>query len=188
MDGNGRIGRLLTLLLLHQAGYEVGRYISLDLERIVDESKETYYESLLKSSQKWHEAQHDLRPWWNYFLGMLTAAYKEFELRVGTIRSARGAKREMVRRAVDRMTGRFTVGDLKRTCPGVSYPTLQRAAIRAELDSPRHRYPLDGFKAAATLSRTFPSAPPQRMALGRSKRGEKSQVPGARPRCPMGAC
>ena len=125
MDGNGRIGRLLTLLLLYQAGYEVGRYISL--ERIVEESKETYYESLLKSSLKWHEAQHDLRPWWNYFLGMLTAAYKEFELRVGTISSARGAKREMVRRAVERMTGRFTTGDLRRACPGVSYPTLQRA-------------------------------------------------------------
>jgi len=125
MDGNGRIGRLLTLLLLYQADYEVGRYISL--ERIVEESKETYYEALLKSSQKWHEGQHDLRPWWNYFLGMLTAAYKEFELRVGTISSARGAKREMVVRAVERMTGRFTIGDLKRACPGVSYPTLQRA-------------------------------------------------------------
>lgn len=125
MDGNGRIGRLLTLLLLYQAGYEVGRYISL--ERIVEESKETYYEALLKSSQKWHEGQHDLRPWWNYFLGMLTAAYKEFELRVGTITSARGAKREMVVRAVERMAGRFSIGDLKRACPGVSYPTLQRA-------------------------------------------------------------
>jgi len=125
LDGNGRIGRLLTLLSLYQAGYEVGRYISL--ERIVEESKETYYESLLKSSHKWHDAQHDLRPWWNYFLGMLTAAYNEFELRVGTITSARGAKREMVRRSVERMTGRFTIGDLKRACPGVSYPTLQRA-------------------------------------------------------------
>ncbi len=125
MDGNGRIGRLLALLLLYQAGYEVGRYISL--ERIVEESKETYYEALLKSSQKWHEAQHDLRPWWNYFLGMLMAAYKEFELRVGTITSARGAKREMARIAVERMTGRFSIGDLKRACPGVSYPTLQRA-------------------------------------------------------------
>ena len=125
MDGNGRIGRLLTLLLLYQADYEVGRYISL--ERIVEESKETYYEALLKSSQSWHEGQHDLRPWWNYFLGMLTAAYKEFELRVGTVTSAKGAKREMIHKAVERMTGRFTISDLKRACPGVSYPTLQRA-------------------------------------------------------------
>jgi Fic family protein len=132
-DGNGRIGRLLTLLLLYQAGYEVGRYISL--ERIVEESKETYYEALMKSSAGWHEAKHELRPWWNYFLGMLTAAYKEFEARVGTITSARGAKREMVRQAISRMMGRFTVGDLKRVCPGVSYPTLQRAL--AELKKAR---------------------------------------------------
>jgi Fic family protein len=124
-DGNGRIGRLLTLLLLYQAGYEVGRYISL--ERIVEESKETYYDALYKSSQGWHESKHDLRPWWNYFLGMLLAAYKEFEDRVGTITSARGAKRKMVQSAIERLPERFTIGDLKRACPGVSYPTLQRA-------------------------------------------------------------
>jgi hypothetical protein len=68
-DGNGRIGRLLTLLLLYQAGYEVGRYISL--ERIIEDSKETYYESLYNSSQSWHKGEHDIRPWWNYFQGML---------------------------------------------------------------------------------------------------------------------
>ncbi|OGV98174.1 MAG: cell filamentation protein Fic [Nitrospinae bacterium RIFCSPLOWO2_12_39_15] len=125
MDGNGRIGRLLTLLLLYQSGYEVGRYIGL--ERIVEESKETYYEALYKSSQGWHDAKHDLRPWWNYFVGMLTAAYKEFETRVGTITSARGAKREMVVRAVESLPQHFTIEDLRRVCPGVSYPTLQRA-------------------------------------------------------------
>lgn len=124
-DGNGRLGRLLTLLLLYQGGYEVGRYISL--ERIVEDSKESYYEALNRSSQKWHDGAHDLRPWWNYFLGMLTAAYKEFEERVGTIASARGAKREMVRAAVGRMSGPFTIEELRRACPGVSYPTLQRA-------------------------------------------------------------
>jgi Fic family protein len=124
-DGNGRVGRLLTLLLLYQAGYEVGRYISL--ERIVEESKETYYQALLDSSRGWLEGEHDLRPWWNYFLGMLTAAYKELESRVGTLTGARGAKREMVRSAVMRMTGRFTIDDLRKACLGVSYPTLQRA-------------------------------------------------------------
>jgi Fic family protein len=125
MDGNGRIGRLLTLLLLYHAGYEVGRYISL--ERIVEESKETYYEALRKSSKGWHQARHDLRPWWEYFLGMLTAAYNEFEARVGTIASARGAKREMVRRAIDRLPDPFTIADLRRACPGVSPRTLKRA-------------------------------------------------------------
>jgi Fic family protein len=124
-DGNGRIGRLLTLMLLYQAGYEVGRYISL--ERIVEESKETYYEVLLKSSHGWHEAKHDLRPWWNYFLGTLIAAYREFEERVGTITTAKGAKREMVRQAVKRLPDRFRIAELQRVCPGVSYPTLKRA-------------------------------------------------------------
>ena len=125
MDGNGRIGRLLGLLLLYRAGYEVGRYIGL--ERIVEDSKETYYEALHRSSQGWHEGSHDLRPWWNYFLGMLTAAYKEFESRVGTITSGRGAKREMVQSAIQRLPDRFRVSELQLACPGVSYPTLKRA-------------------------------------------------------------
>jgi Fic family protein len=124
-DGNGRMGRLLTLLLLYQCGYEAGRYISL--ERIVEESKETYYDTLFQSSQRWHEAEHDLRPWWEYFVGTLTAAYKEFESRVGTLTTARGAKREMVRNCVARLPARFRIGDVQRACPGVSYATLQRA-------------------------------------------------------------
>ena len=125
MDGNGRIGRLLTLLLLYQAGYEVGRYISL--ERIIEASKETYYESLYKSSQGWHKGEHDLRPWWNYFQGMLTAAYKDFEARVGTITKTQGAKREMVENAILRLPSRFRISDVQRACPTVSYPTLKRA-------------------------------------------------------------
>jgi len=123
-DGNGRVGRLLTLLLLYQAGYEVGRYISL--ERIVENTKETYYEALYRSSKGWHQAGHDLLPWWEYFLGTMTAAYGEFEDRVGQITTARGAKREMVRNAVRRLPTRFKLADLQDICPGVSYPTLQR--------------------------------------------------------------
>lgn len=126
-DGNGRMGRLLTLLLLYQSGYEVGRYISL--ERVVEDSKETYYEALHKSSHGWHEANHDLRPWWDYFFGTLIAAYGEFEARVGKITSARGAKREMVFGAIERLPEQFTIGELRRVCPGVSYPTLQRALL-----------------------------------------------------------
>jgi Fic family protein len=125
IDGNGRIGRLLTLLLLYQAGYEVGRYISL--ERIIEESKETYYESLYKSSQGWHKGEHDLRPWWNYFQGMLTAAYKDFELRVGTFTKTQGAKREMVENTILRLPSHFRISDVQRACPTVSYPTLKRA-------------------------------------------------------------
>ena len=125
MDGNGRIGRLLTLLLLYQSGYEVGRYIGL--ERIVEDSKETYYEALFKSSQRWHKGGHDLQPWWNYFLGMLTAAYNEFEGRVGAIATTRGAKRAMVENAILHLPTTFSFGELHRACPGISYPTLKRA-------------------------------------------------------------
>jgi Fic family protein len=126
-DGNGRIGRLLTLLLLYQAGYEIGRYISL--ERIIEESKETYYEVLLKSSQGWPEAKHDLRPWWNYLLGTLIAAYKEFEERVGTITTARGAKREIVRQTVSRLPDQFSLREVRQACPGVS-PDMVRLVLR----------------------------------------------------------
>lgn len=124
-DGNGRMGRLLTLLLLYQAGYEVGRFISL--ERIIEESKETYYDALYKSSQGWHEGEHDLQPWWSYFFGSVIAAYNEFEGRVGTITSARGAKREMVYTAIQRLPEEFSFSDIQRVCPGVSFATLKRA-------------------------------------------------------------
>ncbi len=126
-DGNGTIGRLLTLLLLYQAGYEVGQYISL--ERIIEESKETYYEVLLKSSQGWHEAKHDLRPWWSYFLGTLSAGYKEFEERVGTLTTTRGAKREMVRQTVSRLPDQFSLREVLQACPGVS-PDMVRLVLR----------------------------------------------------------
>ena len=78
-DGNGRISRLLTLLALHQHGYEVGRYVSL--ERLIEESREEYYEVLRRSSEGWHEGRHDLFPWLNYFLVILKRAYRELEAR-----------------------------------------------------------------------------------------------------------
>jgi Fic family protein len=72
-DGNGRTARLLTLLLLYHFDYQVGRYISL--ERIFEESKESYYSTLEKSSKGWHEGQHDVMPWMTYFWGVLLRAY-----------------------------------------------------------------------------------------------------------------
>ena len=79
-DGNGRIARLLTLLLLYHHGYQVGRFISL--ERLFEDSRESYYETLEASSQGWHEATHDVNPWMDYFWGVLIRAYGEFEDRV----------------------------------------------------------------------------------------------------------
>lgn len=124
-DGNGRIGRLLTLLLLYQIGYEVGRFISI--ERIIEESKDSYYDALYKSSQKWYEGEHDLIPWWDYFLSTLIAAYKEFEQRVGKITSSKGAKRVMVFAAIEKLPDEFTFSDVRRSCPGISFSTLKRS-------------------------------------------------------------
>lgn len=117
-DGNGRVARLLTLLLLYHFDYQVGRYISL--ERIFEESKETYYETLEESSKGWHQAEHDVFPWMNYFWGVLLRAYREFEDRVGKIRTGKGSKTEQIRKAVDRRIGPFAISDIESDCPGIS--------------------------------------------------------------------
>lgn len=132
-DGNGRMARLLSLLLLYQAGYEVGRYISL--EGVIEETKEGYYDSLYASSQGWHEGQHSLVPWWEYFVGvMLVQAYRDFEHRVGVMSARRGAKRDMIRDVVNRLPNRFRYADLERALPAISRPTIARALreLRAE--------------------------------------------------------
>ena len=117
-DGNGRTARLITLLLLYRSGYEVGRFISL--ERVFEESRQTYYESLEAASHGWHEGAHDVRPWLRYFWGVVLRAYREFEDRVGQITSGRGAKSAHVRRAVQRRTSPFAISDIEADCPGVS--------------------------------------------------------------------
>ena len=117
-DGNGRAGRLLTLMLLYHYGYEVGHYISL--ERIIEESKESYYEALEKSSTRWHQGKHNVKPWLNYFWGVLLAAFKEFEQRIGTVRKGSGNKTQRVREAVMSHTQAFAISDLEAACPGVS--------------------------------------------------------------------
>jgi len=124
-DGNGRIGRLITLWLLYRAGIEVGRYISL--EKLVEDTRESYYDSLYRASQGWHQAQHTLLPWWQYFLGvMLLTAYREFERRTGLITSAHGAKTAQVLIAFEKLPRRFRYADLARACPNVSRPTIKR--------------------------------------------------------------
>lgn len=127
-DGNGRMARLLTLLLLYRFGYEVGRYISL--ERIFEESDESYYETLEASSQGWHDGTHDVFPWMTYFWGVLLRAYGEFEGRVGTLRTARGAKTELIENAVERRIAPFAISDLERDCPGVSRDMIRHVLRR----------------------------------------------------------
>lgn len=123
-DGNGRLSRILNLMLLYQGGYDVGRYISL--EKIIEDTKDTYYEALEASSAGWHEGAHDLVPWLEYSHGVLIAAYFEFEQRVGQMGSGRGAKREMVTECIRHMPRTFRYADVERACPGVSRPTIVR--------------------------------------------------------------
>lgn len=122
-DGNGRIGRLLTLLLLYKAGYKVGKYISL--ERIIEDSKETYYDALHESSVGWHTGEHNIIPWVNYFYGMLLATYKEFESRVGIFKG-RGSKTEQVKTAISKFIKPFSIVDIERSCPGVSRDMIRK--------------------------------------------------------------
>ncbi|MGH7767563.1 MAG: Fic family protein [Candidatus Binatia bacterium] len=132
-DGNGRVSRLLLLLQLYHLGFEVGRYISI--ERLIEENKERYYETLEQSSQRWHEGKHDPWPYVNYLLFILKSAYKEFEERVGQVKSPRGAKTELVEQAVDNMGGDFNLAELERACPGVSRDMVRR--ILRELQKSR---------------------------------------------------
>jgi len=117
-DGNGRVARLLTLMLLYHYDYEVGRYISL--ERIIEGSKETYYEALETSSRGWHEGTHDVSPWLEYFWGVLLRGYREFEERVHVSRDGHGAKTEQVRLAVLRRQQPFAISEIERECSNVS--------------------------------------------------------------------
>jgi Fic family protein len=130
-DGNGRIARLLTLLFLYHFGYEVGRFISL--ERIFEESRETYYESLEASSHNWHEGQHDIMPWLRYFWGVVLRAYGEFEERVGTITKGRGSKTVHIRRVIHRKTGPFSISEIEGECPGISRDMI-RVVLRQMRD------------------------------------------------------
>jgi Fic family protein len=145
LDGNGRMARLLSLLLLYQAGFEVGRFISLEL--IVEETKQGYYDSLYTSSQGWHEGAHNLLPWTEYFLGVvLLTAYREFERRVGTLTTARGAKTAMVLDAIARLPDGFKMVDLERACPNVTREMIRVVLNRLKKEKKIH---CRGFGAAA---------------------------------------
>jgi Fic family protein len=117
-DGNGRVSRLLTLLALYHQGYVVGRYVSL--ERLVEQTKESYYQGLKDSSAGWHGGKHDLFAWFNYFLSNLRMAYREFEERASRERPARGSKADLIAYALENVQGPFGIADIERLCPNVS--------------------------------------------------------------------
>ena len=122
-DGNGRVSRLLLLLQCGHQGFEVGRYISL--ERLIEQEKQRYYETLEQSSRNWHESAHGPWPYINFTLSILKIAYQEFVERVGHIDAPRGAKTGMILAALDRMPREFTVARLQQATPGVSRDMLR---------------------------------------------------------------
>ncbi len=124
-DGNGRMSRLLTLLLLYQSGFVVGKYISI--ERIIEESKETYYEVLQDSSINWHENENDYKPFVNYMLGVVIKAYKEFESRVKLLTEPGLSKIERIREIIKTHIGTITKAELIEMNPDISDTTIQRA-------------------------------------------------------------
>ncbi len=124
-DGNGRMSRLLTLLLLYRAGYIVGKYISI--EKMIEQTKETYYEALQNSSAYWHEDKNDYIPFVQYTLGVIVAVYREFSSRVKLIATSNMSKPERIREIIKETLGKITKTEIMKKCPDISQVTVQRA-------------------------------------------------------------
>lgn len=124
-DGNGRMSRLLTLLLLYRSGYIVGKYISI--EKLISDTKETYYETLQASSYNWHEGTNDYAPFVTYMLGVLVAAYRDFESRIELLTTKGLSKPDRVREIIKNHLGKITKSEIMAKCPDISQITVQRA-------------------------------------------------------------
>ena len=123
-DGNGRMSRLLTLLLLYKAGYIVGKYISVEM--LIEKSKETYYDALQASSIGWHDNSNDYLPFVNYYLGVLNRAYGEFESRIQLLQDRRLSKPDRIKAIIDRRIGKITKKEIMEICPDISKVTVER--------------------------------------------------------------
>lgn len=123
-DGNGRMSRLLTLLLLYKSGYLVGRYISI--EKLIEKSKDAYYEALMESSANWHEMKNDYAPFVKYMLGVIVAAYRDFFERTELMIQKKVSKPDRIAEEIKRHVGFVTKTELVQSVPDVSPTTVQR--------------------------------------------------------------
>ena len=123
-DGNGRMSRLLTLLLLYRSGYIVGKYISI--EKMIETTKDGYYDALQKSSLGWHENNNDYAPFVKYMLSVILAAYREFASRVQIMIESKLSKPERVSKIIEDTLGKVTKQDILDKCPDISETTVQR--------------------------------------------------------------
>lgn len=121
-DGNGRLSRLLTTLLLYKNGFYVGRYISL--ESLIAKDKAAYYEALNKAGMNWQNGNEDVVPFIKYLLKIVLAAYKAFDDRFSIVENKLSAI-EMVRKAVSQKLGRFTKQDIRELCPSLSISSIE---------------------------------------------------------------
>ena len=126
-DGNGRMSRLLTTLLMYQNGFYVGKYISLEAK--IAKDKDLYYDALAQSQTGWHEGTEDAVPFIKYLLGTILAAYKDFEDRMALVETKLPAL-EMVRRASRQKIGRFNKQDIRELCPTISDSSIEGALRR----------------------------------------------------------
>lgn len=123
-DGNGRMSRLLTTLLLYRCGFYVGKYISLEAK--IEKNKDLYYYSLNESQYNWHEGEENKVPFIKYILGTILSAYKDFEERFNLIETKKSAL-EIVREATYLKIGKFTKQDIKELCPSLSISSIEGA-------------------------------------------------------------
>ena len=130
-DGNGRMSRLLTTLLLYRNGLYVGKYISLEAK--INKNRDMYYESLSLSQQGWHEGKDDPVPFIKYLLGTILSAYRDFEERFELIENKQSAL-DMVRSAAKTKIGRFTKQDIRELCPSLSISSIE-GSLRKLVDS-----------------------------------------------------
>jgi Fic family protein len=123
-DGNGRMSRLLTLLLLYQNGYIVGKYISL--EKLIERTKDNYYDALQESSQGWIEDKNDYESFVKYILGIITAAYREFFDRAQIVEEKKVSKPDRIEELIKNHLGTITKSEIVEATPGISATTVQR--------------------------------------------------------------
>lgn len=123
-DGNGRMSRLLTLLLFYKAGYIVEKYVSMEM--LIEKTKETYYEALQESSVGWYENRNNYESFVKYYLGILLKAYNEFESRVEYLRNRNISKPERIKSVIDKKVGKITKKEIMELCPDISKVTIER--------------------------------------------------------------
>lgn len=124
-DGNGRMSRLLTLLLLYRSGYIVGKYISI--EHLIEKTKDSYYDCLQESSIGWHEEENNYAPFVQYMLGVVVAAYRDFSTRVQTLAASGLSKPDRIAELIKNTYGEITKTQIMDKCPDISQITVQRA-------------------------------------------------------------